>query len=131
MNYSKTTRSIKIVVQPFYLEDQSEPEKNNYMWAYYVRIENKGKHAVQLINRHWEIVESDGNRHEVRGPGVVGEQPIVNPGDYYEYTSGTPLKTSSGFMRGSYEMANEKGEFFDVTIPPFSLDTPFEPRMLQ
>lgn len=131
MNYSQTTKAVKVTVQPLYLEDQSEPDKNHFMWAYYVRIENKGKERIQLLNRYWEIVEANGTTHEVHGPGVVGEQPFMEPGECFEYTSGTPLKTSSGFMRGAYEVTTDTGECFDVMIPAFSLDTPFEPRMLQ
>lgn len=131
MNYSQTTNKVKVTVQPIYLEDQSEPEKNHFMWAYYIRIENKGEQTIKLLNRYWEIVEANGKTHEVHGPGVVGEQPIMAPGESFEYTSGTPLKTSSGFMRGIYEVTTEKGENFDVEIPAFSLDMPYEPRMLQ
>lgn len=131
MNYSQTTNDVKVTVQPVYLEDQSNPDDNHFMWAYYIRIENKGEERIQLLNRYWEIVEANGQTHEVHGPGVVGEQPVMEPGQTFEYTSGTPLKTSSGFMMGSYEMTTEKGDYFDVTVPAFSLDAPFEPRILQ
>jgi ApaG protein len=128
--YSQTTRGIVVTVKPFYLEDQSSPADNHYVWAYRVRIENRGEQTVQLMNRHWIITDSIGRTQEVKGPGVVGEQPVLRPGDGYEYTSGTPLPTPSGIMHGSYEMAGEKGETFEIVIPAFSLDSPHDrPRL--
>ena len=124
--YELTTRQIKVTVKPFYLDDQSEPDENHFVWAYHVRIENHGGETVQLRNRHWRIVDSLGRVQEVRGAGVVGEQPILQPGDAFEYTSGTPLPTPSGIMNGSYEMETQSGERFDITIPTFSLDSPEE-----
>jgi ApaG protein len=100
--YAETTRSIKVTVKPFYLEDQSSPAENHYVWAYHVRIENQGPEIVQLRRRHWRITDGLGRVQEVRGPGVVGEQPVLKPGEAYEYTSGTPLSTPSGIMVGSY-----------------------------
>ena len=93
-------------------------------------IDNQGNEKVQLVNRHWKIIDANGTLQEVRGKGVVGEQPILNPGEKFEYTSGTPLSTSSGFMEGSYEMQGDDGNSFDVQIPQFSLDTPFENNKL-
>ena len=128
--YSQTTRDIVVTVKPFYLEDQSSPADNHYVWAYRVRIENKGAETVQLMNRHWIITDALGRVQEVKGPGVVGEQPVLRPGDAYEYTSGTPLPTASGIMHGSYEMADGQGGSFDIVIPPFSLDSPHDkPRL--
>lgn len=128
--YSQTTRDIVVTVKPFYLDDQSSPADNHYVWAYRVRIENKSSHTVQLINRHWIITDAIGRVQEVKGPGVVGEQPVLRPGDGYEYTSGTPLPTPSGIMHGTYEMTDETGTSFDIVIPPFSLDSPHErPRL--
>ena len=124
--YTKTTKKISITVNPYYLEDQSEPDDQHYVWAYQVTINNLGEERVQLKNRYWKIIDSNGEKQEVRGEGVVGEQPILNPGEKFEYTSGTPLTTSSGFMEGTYEMQNDNGNTFDVQIPQFSLDTPFE-----
>ena len=124
--YTKTTKKISITVNPYYLEDQSEPEDQHYVWAYQVTINNLSKESVQLKNRYWKIIDSNGSKQEVKGEGVVGEQPILNPGEKFEYTSGTPLTTSSGFMEGTYEMQSDNGNFFDVQIPQFSLDTPFE-----
>ena len=128
--YSKTTKKINITVKPYYLEDQSEPEDQHNVWAYKVIIDNQGNEKVQLVNRHWKIIDANGTLQEVRGKGVVGEQPILNPGEKFEYTSGTPLTTSSGFMEGSYEMQGDDGNTFDVQIPQFSLDTPSENNRL-
>ena len=124
--YSETTRSIKVSVKPIYLEDQSSPVENHYVWAYQVRIENCGGETVQLRRRHWKITDGSGRMQEVRGPGVVGEQPVLGPGESFEYTSGTPLPTPSGIMVGSYEMETRGGESFSVRIPAFSLDSPHQ-----
>ncbi len=122
--YSQVTRDIRIIVRPIYLEEQSAPEESHYVWAYQVRIENQGRETVQLLNRYWHITDAQGHVQEVRGPGVVGEQPVLKPGENFEYTSGTPLKTPSGIMAGSYEMTTEQGSRFEVAIPAFSLDRP-------
>jgi len=128
--YAQTTRGIRIVVQPHFLEDQSTPDENHYVWAYKVKIENHGPRTVQLKNRYWRITDAIGRVQEVRGPGVVGEQPVLHPGESFEYTSGCPLPTPSGIMAGTYEMHAEDGEVFDVAIPPFSLDSPHQPRQV-
>jgi ApaG protein len=128
--YSETTRSIQITVKPFYLEDQSSPGDNHYVWAYQVRIENHGPETVQLLRRYWRITDGLGRVQEVRGAGVVGEQPVLEPGGSFEYTSGTPLATPSGIMVGRYEMETRGGEAFDVAIPAFSLDSPHQPIQL-
>ncbi len=122
--YTKTTKSINITVSPYYLEEQSEPEENHYFWAYQVTINNMGEETVKLKNRYWKIIDSNGTKQEVMGEGVVGEQPTLNPGEKFEYTSGTPLSTPSGFMEGYYEMETKNGNKFDVSIPLFSLDIP-------
>ena len=122
--YSETTRAIKVTVRPFYLEQHSSPADNHYVWAYHVRIENEGAETVQLRNRHWQITDSRGQLEEVRGPGVVGEEPTLMPGESFEYTSVCPLPTPSGFMVGDYEMETRNGENFLVRVPAFSLDTP-------
>lgn len=128
--YSQTTRDIEVTVKPFYLDDQSSPGDNHFVWAYRVRIVNKGARTVQLMRRHWVITDAIGRVQEVKGPGVVGEQPVLRPGDAYEYTSGTPLPTPSGIMVGTYEMEDEDGSAFDIAIPAFSLDSPHEkPRL--
>jgi ApaG protein len=124
--YSETTRSIKVTVRPVYLEEQSSPADSQYVWAYQVRIENQGSETVQLRKRHWRITDGMGRMQEVRGPGVVGEQPVIPPGESFEYTSGTPLQTPSGIMVGSYEMETRQGESFEVAIPAFSLDSPHQ-----
>jgi ApaG protein len=124
--YSETTRAIKITVKPVYLEDQSSPTENHFVWAYHIRIENHGGDTVQLRNRYWKITDSLGRVQEVRGAGVVGEQPVLKPGESYEYTSGTPLPTPSGIMVGAYQMESESGERFDVAVPAFSLDSPHQ-----
>ena len=124
--YTQTTRSITVTVRPFFLEDQSSPDESHYVWAYHVRIENEGGETVQLRNRHWRITDSLGRVQEVRGAGVVGEQPVLRPGDSFEYTSGTPLPTPSGIMVGTYQMESESGERFEVAVPAFSLDSPHQ-----
>ena len=128
--YTATTRAIRVTVKPQYLPDQSDPTKSQYVWAYQVRIENKGDEAVQLRSRHWKITDGLGRLQEVKGPGVVGKTPRLRPGEMFEYTSGTPLSTPSGFMSGTYQMVSESGENFDIEIPTFSLDTPNVTRQL-
>jgi ApaG protein len=128
--YDKITRAIRVTVKPTFLEDQSSPDENYYVWAYRVRIENQGGETVQLRDRYWRITDGFGRVQEVRGPGVVGEQPVLRPGERFEYTSGTPLPTPSGIMLGTYRMETTAGESFDVEIPPFSLDSPHQPVRL-
>lgn len=122
--YRATTNGIEVTVEPFYLEERSEPAEQRYFWAYRVTIANRGEIGVKLISRHWRITDAIGHLEEVRGPGVVGEQPELEPGDSFQYTSGCPLSTSSGFMEGDYTMRGETGQEFEVAIPPFSLDLP-------
>ncbi len=122
--YTKTTRAIKITVVPAYLNEQSDPDDHHYVWAYTIQMENLGEETVQLINRYWHITDAQGAVQEVRGPGVIGEQPVLAPGDSYQYTSGAALKTPSGIMKGHYEMQTQDGEAFLVEIPTFSLDSP-------
>jgi len=128
--YSAITREIRVQVEPIYLDDQSEPDAAQYVWAYHVQIENEGSETVQLLTRYWHITDGMGRVQEVRGAGVVGEQPVLNPGESYEYTSGTPLPTPSGIMKGSYQMRTPAGEKFDIEVPAFSLDCPHEARRL-
>lgn len=128
--YSEITQSIRITVEPVYLDEQSSPSDNHYVWAYHVQIENQGEATVQLLTRHWRITDSLGRVQEVKGAGVVGEQPVLKPGQSFEYTSGTPLSTPSGIMLGSYQMERTDGERFDVSIPPFSLDSPYQEKQL-
>jgi ApaG protein len=126
-DYSKTTRNIRVTVRSFFLEDQSHPDENQFVWAYRVKIENQGATTVQLVSRSWQIIDALGRTKHVEGPGVVGEQPVLEPGGQFEYTSGTPLDTPSGFMHGAYHMVvPDSGEAFDVSIPAFSLDSPHQ-----
>ena len=123
--YQQQTRSVVVSVVPFYIEDQSSPERGHYVFGYRVRIENRGTETVQLLRRHWRITDALGRMVEVRGDGVVGEQPVLSPGESFEYVSGTPLGTPSGIMVGSYHMvATTTGETFAAAIPAFSLDVP-------
>jgi ApaG protein len=128
--YSALTRSIRVDVEPIYLEDESAPEQDYYVWAYRVHIENLSAEIVQLHSRYWQITDAKGRVHEVRGVGVVGEQPILHPGDSFDYTSGTPLSTPSGIMVGNYHMLTEGGDQFDVAIPPFPLECPHAERVI-
>ncbi len=128
--YQEVTRGVRITVQPIYLDSQSQPERNHFVWAYYVKIANEGDETVQLLTRHWKIMDGLGRTHEVQGPGVVGEQPTLEPGEAFEYTSGTPLSTPSGIMKGTYQMQVESGELFDAEIPAFSLDCPHQPKQV-
>lgn len=128
--YSETTNAIRVTVKPIYLEDQSSPIDNHFVWAYQVSIENTGRDTVQLLTRHWRITDSLGRVQEVCSAGVVGEQPVLSPGQSFEYTSGTPLATPSGIMEGSYKMEAAGGGRFDVAIPAFSLDSPHQPVQL-
>ena len=128
--YAATTRQISVTVEPTYLDDKSAPDDGHFVWAYEVTIENKGAETVQLLSRCWRITDARGETHEVRGAGVIGEQPVLEPGDRFNYTSGTPLATPSGIMTGTYQMENERGERFDIEIPAFSLDSPYQPVRL-
>ena|SRR6185503_13150095 len=128
--YSATTRAIRVTVTPQYLPDQSDPAKSHFVWRYTVRLQNTGTDTVQLRSRHWKITDGLGRQQEVKGPGVVGKTPRLRPGEIFEYTSGTPLSTPSGFMGGTYQMVSEAGEQFDIEIPTFSLDTPSGSRQL-
>ncbi|MBM3534045.1 MAG: Co2+/Mg2+ efflux protein ApaG [Alphaproteobacteria bacterium] len=128
--YVAETKEIKVSVKPTFLEDQSSPTDDHYVWAYHVRIENGGQSTVQLLNRHWRITDARGRMQEVRGRGVVGEQPVLKPGQSFEYTSGVPLSTPSGIMFGTYEMDDGAGTTFEVSVPAFSLDSPHQARQL-
>ncbi|WP_421785556.1 Co2+/Mg2+ efflux protein ApaG [Hyphobacterium sp.] len=124
--YERETQGVIVRVEPEFLEDQSDPAAHRFVWAYTIEIENRGSETVQLVSRHWSITDSTGKVEVVRGPGVVGEQPVLGPGDQFSYTSGAPLETSSGFMCGSFEMVRLSGDRFDAIIPAFSLDSPYE-----
>ncbi len=122
--YTAITRSIAVSVETTYLEANSSPGDAQYFWAYRVTIENQGRETVQLLTRHWMISNARGELTEVKGSGVVGEQPLLKPGQSFVYTSGAPLNTPSGMMGGSYLMETDRGERFDIEIPTFSLDRP-------
>lgn len=128
--YERITRGIKITVRPEYVEDRSNPEQGQFVWAYTITLENHGQETVTLRTRYWKITDAAGRVQEVRGAGVVGEQPTLKPGDSYQYSSGCPLSTSSGFMVGAYQMQTAAGELFNVEIPAFSLDSPFDRRSI-
>ena len=119
-----TTRGIRIQVESFYDEDRSSPPENYYFFAYQVRITNLGQEKVQLVSREWLITDANGETQRVQGPGVVGEQPVLAPGDSFEYTSFCPLSTPVGAMQGSYRMVLENGDSFDAEIAPFALAVP-------
>ena len=126
-DYARITRGIRVSVRSFYLEDQSQPDENHFVWAYRVTIENTGSATVQLMRRTWQITDARGRTQHVHGAGVIGEQPVLEAGESFEYTSGTPLETPSGFMVGAYHMVETvSGEAFDVAIPAFSLDSPHQ-----
>jgi ApaG protein len=116
--------AIDIDVATRYLDDQSEPEQDRYVFAYTIRIHNHGQVPAQLISRHWIITDANGKVQEVRGDGVVGEQPRLEPGESFEYTSGAVLETGLGTMRGSYRMRTDDGTAFDAPIDPFTLSIP-------
>ena len=124
--YEEITEKIKITVKPEFLDEHSDPDEKRFIWAYHIKIENVGSETVQLLSRSWKITDSLGRVQEVSGAGVVGEKPIITPGNSFEYTSGTPLKTPSGFMMGFYKMEKKNGYSFNVSIPTFSLDSPHE-----
>ena len=128
--YCTVTRQIEVKVTPRFLPDRSSPENGYFFWAYTINLTNLGSETVQLKTRHWRITDAHGRLQEVRGAGVVGEEPVLKPGENYEYTSGVPLPTPSGFMTGSYGMVSAEGEPFDIAIPNFSLDSPEGKRTL-
>jgi ApaG protein len=128
--YSASTRGIRIDVTPTFLAEQSDAANDDYVWAYTVEIENTSPITVQLTARRWQITDRNGITQIVQGPGVVGEQPILREGDAFTYTSGCPLSTPSGLMRGCYTMKTLDGEVFEAQIPAFSLDSPYDVRTM-
>ena len=122
--YQAVTRGFRVTVKPQYLPEQSSPDEDRYVWAYTIEIANLGAETAQLLSRYWRITDAEGKVQEVRGPGVVGEQPRLEPGEAFTYTSGVPLSTSSGMMVGSYQMRSDTGELFTIDVPAFSLDLP-------
>ncbi len=128
--YRAITNEIEVTAEPWYRPDQSDPDTGRFVWSYRITIINHSGSSVQLVSRYWRIVDETGHVEEVRGPGVVGEQPILGPGDSYQYVSGCPLRARSGTMAGYYEMLIEDGSPLRVTIPAFSLDLPTVKRVL-
>jgi ApaG protein len=128
--YRAVTRNIEVTVEPNFLPDKSSAEDGRYFWSYTVVISNTGEETVQLRTRHWIITDGAGRQQQVRGEGVIGEQPVLGPGERFEYTSQVPLSTASGFMTGSYEMEADGGERFEIEVPAFSLDSPDNKRVL-
>ena len=128
--YTSVTHNIRVVVEPEFMDDRSQPGRGQYFWAYRIEITNLGGKSAQLTHRHWRITDANGKLEEVRGAGVVGEQPTLGPGETFNYTSGCPLTTPSGIMTGSYRFVDEEGGAFDVSIPAFSLDSPHARRTL-
>jgi ApaG protein len=126
LTYSKTTQSVRVSVLPIYLESQSCPEESTFVWAYHICIENRSNQTLQLLTRYWKITDALGRVQEIRGGGVVGEQPTLHPGMSFEYTSGVTLSLPSGIMIGEYQMQNNNGEAVQVDIPAFSLDSPHQ-----
>ena len=128
--YTEVTKNIRVSVKTNFLSDQSDTENSLWVWSYHILIENNGNNKVQLIDRYWKITDATGIIKEVKGSGVIGEQPTIKPGEFFEYTSGTPLNKSSGFMSGNYRMINENNESFFIDVPVFSLDIPFVQKIL-
>jgi ApaG protein len=128
--YERKTHNIRVKVKPAFLDDQSDPDENHYLWSYTVTIENDGKEPVQLMSRYWHITDGLGRSQEARGPGVVGAQPVIAPGQMFQYTSGCPLPTASGHMVGRYQMQTASGEAFEAEIPAFLLESPHERRQI-
>jgi ApaG protein len=126
--YEAETNGIIVRVRPIFIDGESSPEEDKFLWAYHVEIENRGAHTVQLMTRHWKITDSDGRLQEVRGEGVVGQQPVLRPGASFEYTSGCPLNTPSGLMQGAYRFEDETGASLEAIIPLFALDSPYDER---
>jgi ApaG protein len=128
--YSSITQDIQITVKPEFVPERSDADQATFFWAYTVEIANQSDQTVQLTARHWRITDGNGRLEEVLGSGVVGEQPILRPGESFRYTSGCPLSTPSGIMTGTYRMVAENGAVFDAAIPVFSLDSPYVARVL-
>jgi len=128
--YRAVTRKIEVTVEPNFMPERSSVEKREYFWSYTIVITNTGAETVQLRTRYWIITDATGHQENVRGEGVVGEQPVLAPGERFKYTSGVPLPTASGFMTGRYQMVSESGEKFEIDVPTFSLDSPDSKRVL-
>jgi ApaG protein len=128
--YVAVTHRVKVTVEPTFEPERSDPDGHRYFWRYDIEIANLGDKPVTLMDRHWRITDADGRQQEVRGPGVIGEQPTIEPGQSFRYASGCPLSTPSGLMVGEYRMVDADGRSFQVSIPAFSLDWPGGKRVL-
>jgi ApaG protein len=128
--YRAVTRQIEVTVEPNFMPERSSVDRSQYFWSYSIVITNAGRETVQLRTRHWIITDAAGRKQEVRGEGVVGEQPTLAPGESFEYTSGVPLPTASGIMTGRYQMVTATREKFEIDVPTFSLDSPDNKRVL-
>ena len=126
--YSKTTNGVTVTVTPYFLDDQSSPQESHFVWAYQVNIKNSGNSSIKLNHRNWLIIDANGKVINVQGEGVVGEFPTIEPGESFEYTSGTPLKTNNGIMQGFYLVSQDNGEKLKIDIPAFSLDSPYNKK---
>ena len=126
--YSKTTNGVTVTVTPYFLDDQSSPQESHFVWAYQVNIKNSGNFSIKLNHRNWLIIDANGKVINVQGEGVVGEFPTIEPGESFEYTSGTPLKTNNGIMQGFYLVSQDNGENLKIDIPAFSLDSPYSKK---
>lgn len=127
--YESETNGVVVRAEPSFLDHESDPAENRYVWAYTIEIENHTRRPVRLLNRYWRITDASGHTHEVRGAGVVGKQPLIAPGEAFSYTSACPLAAPAGMMRGAYDMIDEDGAQFEVEIPTFVLDSPFDSRL--
>ncbi|MES1198859.1 MAG: Co2+/Mg2+ efflux protein ApaG [Pseudomonadota bacterium] len=128
--YEQETDGVLVRVEPQFLPDESEPNEHHFVWAYTIEIENRGLEPVQLLSRFWRITDMNGVTQEVRGDGVIGQQPVIPPGQSFRYTSAAPLAAPSGLMMGAYSMVREDGEEVEVAVPIFALDSPYSRQLL-
>lgn len=128
--FERVTHGISIHVMPIFVEQESRPEDHYYLWAYQVRIENQGRHSIKILDRQWSVIDDRGMNQFVSGAGVFEEPPVLKPGDAFEYTNTIPLKTTSGMIAGCYTIDVGGGECLDIEAPLFSLDSPYETKLL-
>ena len=129
-SFERTTDEISVSVTPVFMDEESNPEKHFYLWAYQVRIENQGKTAITILDRQWHVIDAMGTTQDIAGTGVFKDKTSLNPGDSFEYTNTIPLSTTSGFMTGKYDIEKEQGVFTEIEAPTFSLDSPYDRRIL-
>lgn len=129
--YEQETAGMVVRVEPHFAPEQSEPDEGRFVWSYTIEIENRSTDPVQLLSRFWRITDENGLTQEVRGPGVIGQQPVIGPGQSFRYTSAAPLAAPSGVMLGAYSMQRmDNGEAFDIAVPAFALESPHQSRMI-